>query len=68
MYGADRNYSTTGHIYLTQPYIITYFSSSSSSQSSGESDTERQNTKKTVKKAMNIETLQELEKIRLDKS
>jgi len=42
-------------------------SSSSSSQSSGESDTERQNTKKTVKKAMNIETLQELEKIRLSR-
>ncbi len=45
--------------------MIIYLSSSSSSQSSGESDTERQNTKKTVKKAMNIETLQELEKIRL---
>lgn len=39
-------------------------SSSVSSVSGGESDTERQNSKKTVKKAINIETREELEKIR----
>ena len=37
---------------------------SSISESGGESDTERQNSKKTVKKAMNIDTVEELEKIR----
>jgi len=42
-------------------------SSSASSSSGGESDTERQNSKKTVKKAMNIETKEELEKIRLSR-
>jgi len=42
-------------------------SSSVSSVSGGESDTERQNSKKTVKKAINIETREELEKIRLSR-
>lgn len=42
-------------------------SSSSSSSSSGESETERHNSKKIVKKAINIETKDELEKIRLSR-
>jgi len=42
-------------------------SSSVSSVSDGESDTERQNNKKTVKRAINIETREELEKIRLSR-
>jgi len=42
-------------------------SSDSSSESGGESDTERQNSKKTVKKALNIETKEEIEKIRLSR-
>ena len=37
---------------------------SSISESGGESDTERQNSKKTVKKAMHLDTVEELEKIR----
>merc|ERR1712142_225760 len=42
-------------------------SSSVSSISSGESDTERHKSKKVVKKAKNIETREELEKIRLSR-
>ncbi|XP_023324636.1 RNA polymerase-associated protein RTF1 homolog [Eurytemora carolleeae] len=40
---------------------------SSISESGGESDTERQNSKKTVKKAMHLDTVEELEKIRLSR-